>query len=427
MNDSSRGHRRPRFFYGWFIVAMTALIVFVTSSVRAGLGIFVVPMSDDFGWDRATISLAAGIGTVLMGVASPFAGLLVDRFGGRGVVTVALALAALSTVLLTWTTGIFFFFLVYGVVGSIAMSGVNFAPLGVVVARWFSRRRGTAMGLMAVGIPLGQLIALPSILFLVNSVGWQTTWGILGAVIGVMVPLSFLILRDSPQAMGLRPDGGSVPPLGAPTLSAVHPAPLETEQWPHSFRSPPIWQIMSGMFVCGFTDISMGVHMVPFAQEAGLSTAVIGLSLAVLGITNIAGSFLTGIASDHFGRTPPLLFAYIVRAIAYAFLIFAHGNLALLGFAALAGLTWVATGPLTFNLTSDIYGLRHLGVLSGMVMMSHQIGAGLGIYLYGLVRDVTGDYHLAFVVGGIALVSAALITLGLSERRYSTRYQTSIN
>ena len=421
MTDSSRGHGRPRFFYGWAIVAMTALLVFVTSSTRSGLGIFVVPMSDKFGWDRATISFAAGMGTVLMGVVGPFVGLLVDRFGGRSVVTAALALIALSTVLLAWTTGFLFFFLVYGVVGSMAMSGVNLAPLGVIVARWFRGRRGTAMGLMAVGMPLGQLFALPSILFLVNSVGWRTTWGILGAVIGVMVPLSFLILRDSPQAMGLQPDSSD------PTLSPARRAPLETEQWPHSFRSPPIWQIMSGMFLCGFTDISMGVHMVPFAQEAGLSTAVIALALAILGITNIAGSFLTGIASDHFGRKNPLLFAYVARAIAYAFLIFAHGNLALLGFAALAGFTWIATGPLTFSLTSDIYGLRHLGVLSGMVQMSHQIGAGLGIYLYGLMRDVTGDYHLAFIVGGAALVSAALITMGLSEHRYSTRYQASIN
>ena len=183
MTDSSRGHGRPRFFYGWAIVAMTALLVFVTSSTRSGLGIFVVPMSDKFGWDRATISFAAGMGTVLMGVVGPFVGLLVDRFGGRSVVTAALALIALSTVLLAWTTGFLFFFLVYGVVGSMAMSGVNLAPLGVIVARWFRGRRGTAMGLMAVGMPLGQLFALPSILFLVNSVGWRTTWGILGAVI----------------------------------------------------------------------------------------------------------------------------------------------------------------------------------------------------------------------------------------------------
>ena len=427
MTDSSRGHGRPRFFYGWVIVAMTALLVFVTSSTRTSLGIFVVPMSDKFGWDRATISLAAGMGTVLMGVGGPFAGLLVDRFGSRRVVTAALALIALSTVLLAWTTGFFFFFLVYGVVGSMAMSGVNIAPLGVIVARWFRGRRGTAMGVMAVGMPLGQLLALPSILFLVNSVGWRTTWGILGAGIAGMVPLSFLTLRDSPQTIGLQPDGSCVPPRGAPILSPVRPAPLETEQWRHSFRSPPIWQMMSGMFLCGFTDISMSVHMVPFAQEADMSTAVIALALAMLGVTNIAGSFLTGIASDHFGRKNPLLFAYIARSIAYAFLIFAHGNLALLGFAALAGFTWIATGPLTFSLTSDIYGLRHLGVLSGMVQMSHQIGAGLGIYLYGLMRDVTGDYHLAFIVGGAALVSAALITMGLSEHRYSTRYQASIN
>lgn len=398
---------------------MSALFILVTAAVRSGLGIFVVPMSDDFGWNRATVSLVAGSGTVLMGLVGPFTGRLLDRFGGRAVVTVSLALTALSTFLLTWTTGILFFVLVYGLLGSIATSGANLAPLGVVVARWFRRRRGTAMGLMAIGLPMSQLIALPSILFLVNSVGWRNTWGILGAVTGVTVPLSFLLLRGSPQAMGLEPDGDSAHLLRGPTLPLVHPAPLETEQWPHSFRSLPIWLIMGGMFMCGFTDISMSIHMVPFAQEAGFSTGVIGLSLAILGIANIAGSFLTGIASDRFGGKNPLLFTYITRAIAYAFLIFAHGNLSLLGFAALSGFTWIATGPLTINLTSDIYGLKHLGVLSGIVQMSHQIGAGLGIYVFGLVRDMTGDYHLAFIMGGAALVSAALITMGLSEHRYS--------
>ena len=393
---------------------------------RTGFGLFVTTWEKDFGWDRTELSVAFMIGTLVGGLSQPFLGRLYDTLGARKVILVSLVIFGICTILLSLTFHILFLILMYSVVLAIAASGASMNTTGPLVARWFRRKRTTALGLSIAGSSAGALLLVPFAAYLLDITSWRITWVIMGGVIlATAVPLAFLILRDDPSDMGLQPDGEEPEPSngnGTPQ-AAPPPGPLEVSQWRESFRSLPIWQLSAGYFVCGFTTNMISMHFVPFAEGEGFSRSMAATAFGVMMGINGIGVIAAGALSDRFGGKNVLTAVYAIRGGAYCVLLLAPGAWGLWGFACVAGFSWIATAPLTTSLTADIYGLRNLGTLTGVVFLGHQVGGSISVLMAGLIYDATGSYTIPFTTCAVLLVFAGLAAFSIRERKYSVKYQ----
>jgi len=218
---------RPGVYYGWLIVATTFWMAMCTGSGRSGFGAFVIPMSEELGWNRGTISLAAALGALISGFSQPFVGRLYDQLGGRRLILVCLLVSGLSTALIALTTHLVFLILVFGMALSIAQAGSSLTTTSVLLSKWFHRQRATAMALTTTGSSVGGLLLVPLTASLIGLVGWRLTWGVLGLLVLVLVlPVAFVLLRDDPEETGLRPDG-DVPLSDTEQAKPVLPGPLE--------------------------------------------------------------------------------------------------------------------------------------------------------------------------------------------------------
>lgn len=434
------GQPAPRspLFYGWYIVAACIFIAFITNGIRQSFGIFVLPLSAEFDWNRGTISLAAAIGFLVNGLTQPFMGKLLDRFGGRRVIGVSLIIYGIATVALTFTFHLFFLIFMFGFVASVAMSGMSLNNTGALLSRWFRRRRATVVGLNAAGLSGGSLLLVPFGVFLLQATDWRITWAVFGLmVLTLSVPLAFLFLRDDPSRLGLNPDGDADTDSDYPAGSGRRgrfrrsgSGPLDTDRWLQSFRSMPIWQMTLAYFACGYTTAVLSVHFVPFAESLGVPAITAAIIFGIMMFLNAFGSIGAGILSDRFSRKNMLALVYFVRGLAYVALLVSVellglGVPALVIFAIIAGISWIATAPLTTTLIADVYGVRALGTISGVAFLVHAVGSALSIWLAGFLFDLTGSYTIPFAIAGITLFPAALFAFSIKERRYSSRYQAA--
>lgn len=423
--------KKPGIYYGWFVVAALTFTVFVTMGARNVFGVFVVPMEQEFGWDRFSISIAAAMGMLFNGLIQPFAGRLFDRTGGRNMIMASLIMIGVVTILLSLTFHILFLIFMFGMVSAVAASGSSLTNTSALLARWFRRKRGTALSINATGLSLGGLIMVPFAMYLIQATDWRVAWVALGAVVLLAVPLVYVFVHPNPASRGLRPDGDTEDKENSAANEAHRQrGPLEVDRWSQSFRTLPIWQMSGSYFVCGATTFLLTVHFVPYALDRGMSPGMAATIFGLMSGLNIIGSIGAGVLSDKFSRKNLLAAVYVLRAGAYFVLIVPpmidmpvlSGDLGLWLFAVMAGFSWVATAPLTSTLTADVYGLRALGTISGVTFVFHQMGGFGSVLLAGFLYDITGSYTVPFLLAGSLLIPAAISAFSIQERKYSLRY-----
>ncbi|MBQ10351.1 MAG: hypothetical protein CMJ45_02240 [Planctomyces sp.] len=416
--------KRP-LYYGWYIVFTCMFIALLTNGVRNSFAVFIIPLETEFEWSRGTISIAASVGFFANAVATPFMGRVFDSLGGRRVLLYSMIVFGGATVLLSLTFHFLFLMFLFGVVSGIATSGASLGNTMALVSRWFRRRRGTVTGINATGLAAGGFLIVPFAAYMLDVAGWRITWAMLGfLVLGLGVPLSYMFLRDDPSKMGLQPDGDPNPPDTGPAQDSDRlRGPLEVERWTQAFRSWPIWQLSSSYFVCGFTTSIISIHFVPFAIGEGISPVLAATIFSFMMALNMLGSLSAGFVSDRFGGSKNwLALVYFCRGGGFVVLLFVPGAMGLWIFAAIAGMSWVATNPLTTSLTADVYGLRALGTIGGISLFFHSMGAVISVPMAGFFYDATGSYTIPFAIAGSLLFPAALSAFTIRERKYSTRY-----
>ena len=418
--------KSPGVYYGWYILGTAMFIAFVTTGARNGFGVFVIPMSEEFEWNRTTISVVAAVGWLVNGITQPFLGHFFDRFSARRVILVSLVVVGVSTAALSLTFHVLFLAFLFGFVLSTGLSGASIGTLQPLLARWFQRRRTTMMGFIVAGSSVGGLILVPFSAYLLELTDWRITWVALGgAVLFLATPLAFLLLRSGPEEMGLEPDGGAGSADSGDTPVERRRGLFEVDNWRDSFRSPPMWQLSAAYTVCGVTTGIISIHFIPYAQDLGLSVtraaAIFGYMMAL----NVAGGIGAGMLADRFGQKNVLGTVYFVRGLAYMLLLVIPGEMSLWLFATLAGFSWIASVPVTTSLTANVYGLRSLATIAGISFLCHQVGAFASINFAGILYDVTGSYTLPFAIAGALLFPAALSAFTINERKYSVRYQAA--
>ena len=426
--QSTETTKKPLYF-GWYVCAATVFIGFVSIGARNSFGVFVIPMSEEFGWSRFTVSIAAALGVLVNGIIQPFIGQLFDRTGGRKVILTGLLVLGISTILLSLTFHILFLVFMFGFIASMAQAGPALSNTAALMSRWFKRRRATAISINSAALSLGGLIMVPFSMYLLQATSWRVAWIGLGIIVLTSLPLAYFFIRERPSDMGLNPDGDpSSSEDGANPRRRELKGPLEVETWRESFKSAPIWQMAGSYFVCGTTTFVLSVHFIPFAiEDRGISGTTAATIFGYMMGLNIIGALGAGLLADKIGGTKNwLALVYFMRGIAYIVLLTVDSVAGLWIFASIAGFSWVATLPLTSSLTADVYGLKAMGTISGITFMFHQFGGFGSVLLAGLLFDITGSYVLPFAIVGALLFPAAISAFSIKERKYSARYQIAV-
>ncbi|MCH7907520.1 MAG: MFS transporter [Chloroflexi bacterium] len=429
---SAPQERREGVFYGWYIVGALFFATFVGVGSRQGFGVFVEAWEEDFGVSVGAISVAAGVGWVVNGLVQPFFGRLTDAFGGRRVLVFGLLAMGLGTLSIAAVPNVYVLIAVYGFVVSAAAGGVFPTPASSVIVRWFQRKRGTAMSMVAFGGSAGGLIMVPFAAYLLVIADWRTAWLVMGGIILLLgLPLLVTIVRSDPADMGLTQDGDDEPADGTAAghgeSITARVAPLATSHWRESYRSAPMWQLSLAYSVCGVTTAIIAVHFIRWASTENISPGTAALAFGALMAINGLGLLVVGTISDRMQRKNLLGAVYLIRGLAFLALVVLPGVPALWVFAVVGGMSWLATVPLTNSLAADVYGLRNVGVLNGLIMMAHQLAGGLAVIIAGIVFDIWDTYDPVFAASAIFLVLAGLISFAIRERRYSIRYQPPVS
>jgi len=387
-----------RVHYAWIVAVVTFMVLLVTAGIRATPGVLMVPLETEFGWSNASISFAIAINLALFGLIGPFAASLMDRWGLRRVVLLALALLAISVGLTTLMRSEWQLVLLWGVcVGS--GTGITAMVLAAVVAnRWFEKHRGLVLGGLTAANATGQLLFLPLLARLTERSGWRSVSVSIsvGAVVVFVVVL--LLMRDHPSDLDLHPYGRQSP-LELTAGRSLRPI----EGLRIAARSPAFWVLGGSFFVCGASTSGLiGTHLIPACHDYGIPEVRAAGLLAMMGVFDIIGTTFSGWLSDRLASRYLLCAYYLLRGISLLFLphTLAHSQAGLSWFAVFYGLDWVATVPPTVKLTSDCFGRENAGVIYGWVVAAHQLGAALAASGAGLIRTQAGDYQSAFWIAG---------------------------
>lgn len=396
-------------FYGWIVVAVAVLASLVAAGMRSMPGAFLVPVQDDLGWSKTTLSFAVSIGLVLFGLSGPFSGALMDRFGPKRIAILGLGIMALSMAGSALMTTIWHLNLMWGVLSGLG-TGIVGSVLGATIAnRWFYKNRGLVTGIFGAATSAGQLIFIPLLVFWATGLGWrEASWIMVG--VGIVAILPILIwMKDSPAQMGLQP-------LGAVPGSAAVKITADAGIMRKATRSLDFWLLAGTFFICGATSNGLiGVHFIPYAVDCGLSQTTASGILAVLGAMNFVGTLASGWLTDRYDPRILLCCYYGFRGISLLLLPFATTPETMFFFAILFGLDYIATVPPTVALVADSFGRNNVGTVYGWVFAAHQLGAALAAWAGGAARDTLGTYTLAFLVAGVIGLAAGLLSLGIKR------------
>lgn len=380
------------------VLACAGLIVTLSMGIRHGFGLWLQPITMERGWTRETFAFALAIQNLAWGVATPFAGMLADRFGAFRVLVscavlygLGLAGMAVATTGLAFTTSA-------GIVLGLAQSGTTYAVVyGVIGRNVPADRRSWAMGVAAAAGSFGQFLMVPVENALISQLGWQGALFALGVVALAIVPL----------ALGLKEA-----PFAKPTAAQQSIGGAIRE----AFGYPSFVLLMAGYFVCGFQVVFIGVHMPSYLKDHGLTANVATTALALIGLFNVIGTYAAGSLGQVFPKRYILSAIYLLRSVVIViFLNVPLSPMSVYVFAATMGVLWLSTVPPTNAMVAQIFGVRHLSMLGGFVFFSHQIGSFLGVWLGGRLYDATGSYDVVWWIAVGLGVFAALVNLPVRE------------
>ena len=399
-------------FYGWWVALAFAVMIFLSTGIRFAVGPFLKPMVADLGIDRASFSMVVSLSVLLYGAFMPVVGRLVERFGVRtvtGLGTLVLSGATATTGLLTslWQLTI-----VYGVLFGFGLATCGHVVASAVIARWFTRRAATALSMLGAASMAGMSLLVPVAMWMVLHFGWRQTHFIAGALmLVIMLPLSLWVVRDSPEGMGLTPDG-----QGAPRLTTTGP-PGERTSVAAAIGTLSFWQLAGSLFTCGFSMSLLASHGVPMLTDHGYAPMLASSALGLLGASSFGCAFVLGWVADRWGRRPVLAWLYGTRALLFLGLFIVREQpWALLGLVLIGGATMSGTLAMTSALTADIFGRFSVGSVFGTIFLMHQVGGALGSWVGGALFEATDGYGAAFAVAATLLLATCILALGIDER-----------
>jgi sugar phosphate permease len=398
--------------YAFVVAGVTFLALLAAAGLRAAPGVLILPLEKSFGWDRGSISLAAAIGIFLYGLTGPFAAALMQSFGVRKTVSLALVLMAASTGLSAFMTQSWHYVATWGVLAGFGSGAVAMVLGATIVNRWFVERRGLMLGLLTAATATGSLIFLPAMAFIAEHGGWRPVVLTVAAVAAIMAPIAWLLIPERPSDIGHKPFGAGEDWEEPPRGSASNALAGAFGALARASRTRTFWLLFLGFFICGLTTNGLiGVHMIAFCGDRGMPEVRAAGLLALMGLFDLFGTTASGWLTDRYDPRKLLFVYYALRGLSLIYLPYSDFSIVSLSvFAVFYGLDWIATVPPTARLATQAFGDRDGPIVFGWIAAGHQLGAATAAVGAGMIRAAQGQYVQAFVLAG----AAALIAAGAS-------------
>ena len=379
-----------------YMLIGSAIILALSLGVRHAFGLYLVPMSHEFGWGHNVFSLAIAMQNLIWGAVQPITGAFADKYGSKIVVAVGGALYALGLLLMAVSSTGLLLNLSVGLILGLALSATSFPVLLSAVGRAAPpEKRSLAMGIASAAGSFGQFIMLPSTLLLLQSVGWSGALIVSAILIVLIVPLAWML--KAPMYQNPNASSVSQPALGFKQVLVI------------AKNHKPFWFLALGFFVCGFQVVFIGIHFPSYLIDHGFNATTGTVFLALVGLFNIVGTYTAGWLGGRYSKPHLLMWLYGLRGIAIiAFLILPLSIWTIYAFGIIMGLLWLSTVPLTNGIVANMFGIKYLTMLSGIVFFTHQVGSFFGGWLGGLNHDLTGNYNAIWIVS-IALSAFAVL------------------
>jgi len=376
------------------VLAGGFLVLFVSGGARFSIGLTLKPMVDELGWLRSDLGLAVAVYMVVSAFATFMAGRMADRLGARAILGAGTIIGGVGIGLMCFVNAPWQAMLLYGVIFAIGNGAASLTTVGVMVTRAVPGRAGLANAFAISGQSLGQLVMISMLAAVLAEIGWRSVFVWLAVAHAILIPTMLLTLPA-----GAKGQAAQAPAAGANLREAA--------------RTPRFWLLLAVYAICGLDDFFVGTHVAAFAQDRGATALMAGNLLAFMGLTALVGVLAGGWLSDRSGPVLATAIAFGARIAVFGLILLDQSPLSVAIFALVFGSTFMVTAPLTILFVREAFGTRHLGALTGLITMVHQIFGGIGAYGGALIFDATGSYATAFVVALVLTVVALALTLAL--------------
>lgn len=383
------------------VLVASGFILTLAMGVRHGFGFWMQPIAQAHGWTRETYSLALAVQNLMWGAFGPFAGMAVDKLGTARVIVIGAFLYAAGLLWMALIDQPTLFILGSGVLIGAALACTGFSVVSSIIGRTAPEsRRSWAFGMSSAASSFGQFIMMPVEQQMINHSGWQNAFYLLAALLlMVMLPMAWKLREPS-------------------IVHASGPQQSILEAIREAFAYRPFLLLLAGYFVCGFQVVFIGVHMPAYLKDKNiLDPNVAVVSLALIGLFNIFGSYYAGKLGGIYPKRYLLSSIYLSRTVVIAlFLLAPLSSYSVYVFSAAMGLLWLSTVPLTNGVIAGIFGMKYLSMLSGFVFFSHQVGSFLGVWLGGYIFTEVGNYDAVWMITLALGVFATIINLPINEK-----------
>ncbi|MCF6327312.1 MAG: MFS transporter [Devosiaceae bacterium] len=381
-------------------IIIGSIIALVAFGARSSFGIFTLPVTEDLGFSRQTYGMAMAIQNLAWGIAQPFAGGFADKYGTARVLVVGALIYAGGMIAMAMASSVGIFYLGAGILVGIGVAATSFGIIMAAFGRLVPPEKRTLIfGVATAASSLGQFVFAPLGQAFISSFGWNMALIYIAALVLLIIPLAVAL-----RGKTIKTDDEIVFPAKKALAMA--------------WENPSFRLLTIGFFVCGFYLAFVTIHLPPYLVQNGLSAAQGSWAIAIIGLFNVLGSLLAGYLGGKFPKQILLAAIYLIRVVAtLAFLFVPVSLVSTYVFAAVLGLVWLATIPLTAGLVSQFFGPRYLGMLYGTVFLSHQLGSFFGVWLGGLIFDLTGSYNLLWILAATLSLISAVLHIPIKERR----------
>ena len=417
MNHASSKAANNGWYFGWNIVAASALLTLLTVGMRMGIGPFFLPMAEDLGFSRSLLAGIVAIGMLCYGLAMPLAGFLVARYGTKFVLLTGTTIVVLSVIWTIYARTPLSFFLAFGVFMSAGLAFTSPVAVTPVISRWFTRQRGMALFFLSTGSMAGIAVMTPVLTLAIKSVGWQMTllwFAILFALI--TVPIAIFVMREqAPEGADRLPLApGQAVKANSSSSAAVKVSNMTFTQ---AIRTLPFIQICLGLFTCGFSMNLLGTHGMPMLMDHGFDAMTSSYGIGLIGLVAIFSTLVLGRLADKIPRKYILATIYLIRGLGFFALLIVGTHYELYIAAAIGGIVWAGSIAMSSAILADVYGVKLVGILYGWAYVSHQIGAMISSWLGGWGYEHFHTHWVAFGMAGALLLMAAAISMRLPKQQ----------
>jgi MFS family permease len=405
-----------RWYFGWNIVAASAVLTLLTVGLRLGIGPFFLPIAHDLGFSRSLLATIIAIGMLCYGLGMPVAGYLVNARGTRFLLLLGNVLVVASILGATTARGPWTFFLSFGVGLSLGLAFLSPVALTPIISRWFTRRRGMALFFLSTGSMAGIAILTPAMGFLIQALGWRETLLVFAAVLTALtLPVAVFLMRDqAPEGTDTLHASASAQPSAVRSMPTQEKSAEMTVR--KALRTRPFWQLTLGLFACGYSMNLLGTHGVPMLMDHGFDMMTSSFGIGLIGFAAIFSTLVLGRLSDVVQRKNILSTIYLIRGLGFFALVSVSVKWELYMAATLGGVVWAGSVALSSAIMADLYGVRLVGILYGWAYLAHQVAGMISSWLGGWAYERFHTHWIAFGSTGVILLAAAMIAFTLPKR-----------